>query len=89
MPIYTSRCVSCGHEQDYFSSVVLRNEAPACERCSAAMEKIISCYSVIGDLEPYIDENIASQPTLVKSKKHRRQLMKANGVSEIYGKNWI
>ena len=52
------------------------------------MRKLISSYSVIGDLEPYLDANLSDRPVWVRSKRHREQLMRENGVTEKYGKGW-
>ena len=56
--------------------------------CGQPMKQILGNYHVIGDLEPYLDENIGSEPTWVNSKRHRRQLMQELGVQEKYGKKW-
>lgn len=61
-------------------------KAPEC--CSQPMKQVIGNYHVVGDLEPYMDENLSDQPVYVRSKKHRRQLMKEAGVVEKFGKNW-
>lgn len=60
-------------------------KAPNC--CGQKMRQVIGC-SVIGDLEPYVDENMTYEPVLVKSKKHKRELMKKYEVTERFGKNW-
>lgn len=62
-------------------------KSPDC--CGQAMKHVLGNYSVIPDVEPYLDENIGNEPTWVKSKKHRRQLMKEHGVQEKFGKGWF
>lgn len=85
MPLYDLTC-DCGHnEQDALCGV---NEYPPCIKCGQPLKRVLGRYSVIGDLEPYIDENLGEEPVLVKSKKHRRELMKRAGVYEKYGKGW-
>lgn len=49
------------------------------------MHKVIGGHRVIGDLEPYYDDNLESA---VKSRKHRADLMKRRGVYEKFGKGW-
>lgn len=49
------------------------------------MKKIIPQYHAIGDMEPYFDENLE---TYVKSRQHRKQVMRAREVYEKYGKGW-
>ena len=61
-------------------------QAPLC--CEKEMKQRLGNYYVIGDIEPYLDENIGQEPTWVKSKQHRKKLMKEFGVEEKYGKGW-
>lgn len=89
MPLYTARCKSCKKEQDYYASMAECHNTPKCE-CGGETEKIISGnYHVVPDFEPYLDQNMAEKPVLVKSKKHRIDLMKRANVSERYGKGWF
>ena len=85
MPIYSYLCSDCGGEQDEYRSVAERNDCPTCNLCKKTMVKIISGYSVIGDMD-YYDENLGVQIT---SRKHRERVMKEQGVSEKYGQNWV
>lgn len=87
MPIYTYQCLDCEALTDAYKKIDERNDCPICA-CGGQTKKIISNYFAISDLDPYLDMNIGSEPTWVKSKQHRKQLMKENGVSEIYGKGW-
>lgn len=87
MPIYTCEC-SCGNQQDYYSSVDERTQTPPCEKCGSETKKVISSYSVIGDMEPYLDEHITAEPIWVKSRKHRKRLLQEHGLSEKFGKGW-
>lgn len=83
-PIYEARCQDCGELTDYYRSVANRDDTPKCE-CGGETKKIISRYAVQGDFEPYYDENLE---THVKSKQHRKKVMKEQGVSEMIGKGW-
>jgi hypothetical protein len=40
---------------------------------------------VVGDLEPYYDDNLE---TGIKSKQHRKEVMRERGVYEKFGKGW-
>lgn len=84
--IYECKCETCGRTEDIYRSVEERNNTPEC--CGKPMKRIITGYHVIGDLEPYLDENMTHEPQWVKSKQHRKQLMKEHGVTEKYGKGW-
>lgn len=83
MPLYEYSCDSCGKTADEFRSVAERNNAPLC--CGKAMKKLLGGHRVIGDIAPYFDENLESH---VKSRQHRAQLMREQGVYEKYGKGW-
>jgi putative FmdB family regulatory protein len=85
MPLYEYECSGCQTHKDEFRTVAQRNNAPTCE-CGTTMHKIIAGYRVVGDLEPYYDENLES---VVKSKQHRREVMREQGVSEKFGTNWL
>lgn len=84
MPLYTYACNTCGRETDEFRSVAERNACPTCE-CGGSMRKIIAGYRVIGDLEPYYDDNLQAH---IRSKQHRKEVMRDQGVSEKFGTNW-
>jgi putative FmdB family regulatory protein len=83
MPLYEYEC-ACGKHADEFRSVADRNNAPLC--CGKPMQKVIGGHRVIGDVAPYYDDNLE---TYVKSKQHRREVMREQGVSEIYGRRWM
>lgn len=82
MPLYQYLC-ACGRTADEFRSVSERNNAPLC--CGKPMQKQLGGHRVIGDMEPYYDENLES---VVKSRKHRQQVMREQGVYEKVGKGW-
>lgn len=85
MPTYDFFCQQCSKQEEIFMKLA-DYKAPEC--CGQKMKQVIGNYHVVGDLEPYVDENIGNEPVLVKSKRHRRQLMKEHGVQEKFGKNW-
>lgn len=69
---------------DAHRKVVDRNDCPPC-KCGGETDKIISGFRVIGDLDPYYDDNLQ---THIQSRQHRQKVMAEQGVSEAYGKNW-
>ena len=85
MPLYDYEC-ECGKITERFGKI---NETNILCECGKQANRIISRPSVICDLEPYLEENICDKPIWIKSKKHRKQLMKENGVAELVGKGWI
>lgn len=83
MPLYSYQCPVCDDIRDEFRSVAQRNDAPEC--CGEKMKKLIGGYGVIDDVDPYYDDDLE---TYIKSKQHRRRVMKEKDVSEHYGKGW-
>jgi hypothetical protein len=49
------------------------------------MKKVIGGHSVVPDVQPYYDDNLE---TYVRSRQHRRSLMKEQGVYEKFGRGW-
>ena len=79
MPRYDFQCSSCGKVQEQFAHI---DDTTFVCSCGAMMTRIFSppIYKPILDIEPYWDENIAPQPILVQSRKHKEQLLKENGL---------
>lgn len=84
MPFYDFRCKQCGKEEEVFMKFE-DWKRPLC--CGDEMTQVYS-HRVNPDLEPYLDPNLGEKPVYVKSKRHRRKLMKEAGVVERYGKGW-
>lgn len=81
MPTYSARCKTCEHTQDYYEKIANHSKTPPCEKCNGVMEQIV-VLSNVQVFEPYWDHHMASQPVYVESKKHKKELMKKNGVRE-------
>lgn len=84
MPLYDYHCVKCDARSEEFRSVADRDKAPKC-KCGQQMRKVLSISKPIGDVRPYYDDNLQ---TGIKSKQHRKQVMREQGVYEKYGKGW-
>lgn len=87
MPVYSYKCKKCGVLADKINTIDNRKQGPEC--CGEIMTQYYGNYHVVPDFEPYIDYNLSEKPVYVKSKQHRKQIMKERGISEKYGKNWI
>jgi len=83
--IYAYECEECGAVKDEIRKVEDRNKCPKCDLCKISMKKLIGGHSVVGDMEPYYDENLQIG---IKSRKHRERVMREQGVSEKIGKGW-
>ncbi len=89
MPLYEFSCQTCGKRESVINSVANRDSTPP--QCGDGCDwmRIITSSKVIGDIEAYVDENIAPEPVVVKSRQHREKLMRKHGVYEKYGKGWL
>lgn len=83
--IYLYRCPACHVEREEFRRVSERHNGPMCS-CGAKMEKQFTACGVQPDFQPYYDDNLQA---LVKSRRHRQQIMREQGVSEKFGEGWI
>ncbi len=89
MPAYDYECPACGEIAERILPIDLRLDSQMCQKCGQRMNKLVTTrYNVVGDLDPYLDENLAEEPVYVKSKQHRQALMQEHGVTEKYGKGW-
>lgn len=86
MPLYEYQCPTCSGLETAFRKVDERNDGPMCPVCNVKTVKIISGYSVVPDVQPYYDDNLQ---THIKSKQHRKKVMRDQGVSEKFGKGWM
>ena len=84
MILYEYKCTLCAKITEALREIEDRNNCPPCEKCAGETKKIISKSTVHSDFTPYIDDNIGTEPTWVESKKHRKELMKKNGVTDAY-----
>lgn len=83
-PLYGFECGTCGKVSDEFRRIADRNEPLACE-CGAVMTRVIGGHHVVGDFEPYYDDNLQAH---IRSKQHRKQVMREQGVDEKFGTHW-
>jgi putative FmdB family regulatory protein len=82
MPLYDYECVNCGTVDDVFAAVI--DTTLPCPRCDDVMTRLFSFnVNVQPDLEPYVDDQMGHEPVYVKSKQHRKQLMKERGLVEL------
>lgn len=86
MPSYDFLCETCHKQEEVFMKLA-DYKAPDC--CGQKMKQVLGNYSVIRDVEPYLDINLTDKPVWVKSKQHRKKLMQEYGVTEKFGKNWV
>ena len=83
MPLYDFEC-SCGCIKEFIAAI---DEIKKCPACGCKMKRLIpSSFSINMGVGPYgyYDDDLQ---TYVHTNKHRRQVMKEQGVSEINKKN--
>ena len=85
MPIYEYECPQCSKINEHFSTIANKPDRIWCPACGVgACKPIISrIASVRPDIEPYLDENLGDMPVVVEGRKHRRELMKSQGLEEV------
>lgn len=87
-PVYAYQCPECKKEMDAFRKIDFRHDCPDCE-CGAKTEKIIARANINPDIfDGYLDHNLhpmhePGEGTWVKSRQHRKDLMKEFGLTEI------
>jgi putative FmdB family regulatory protein len=95
MPLYDYDCQGCGEQKDVWAEI--EEVALSCPHCGYPMERLISPTSIIPDIEPYVDEHMnepgSTENVVVKSRRHKRQLLKDRGLVEVgdhrTGKKWF
>lgn len=78
MPVYATRCFTCGAESAIFRRVALRDEnLPACD-CGHAMVRVLSAPMLRPDIEPYVSPN---GNYMVNSRAQRKEdLARSNAI---------
>jgi putative FmdB family regulatory protein len=82
MPLYDMHCDKCGPVENVWAGI--NEEVMACG-CGGVMHRVISATRSNPDWQPYEDENLVPQfhpggPVVVKSRQHRKELMKRLGL---------
>lgn len=89
MPIYEYECQAedCDNRVTEYRHMVARNTPAHCAKCGGVMPRAIERPNVNPDYEPYLDEHLVPSGytgpgNWVKSRQHRRELMKQYGLGE-------
>ena len=80
MPIYDLDCPNCGEIKDIWAKMA--DMQMSCPQCGAETKRLISSPTVICDLEPYIDYNMAQEGVPISSKQQLKQELKDRGLVE-------
>lgn len=79
MPLYDYKCTNCIRED---LDVVAKPDQyeRVCGTCGGAMERQLPTPSIIPDIEPYLDEHMGHEPVYVKSRQHKKALLRERGL---------
>jgi putative FmdB family regulatory protein len=84
LPLYDYECRNCGPIIDVWAKI---DEVELVCACGGTLLRLISPTRIQCDLQPYFDENLGDrgnpQGQWVKSRQHKRQLLKEQGLAEI------
>tara|TARA_R100000789_G_C2907268_1_gene122215 strand:+ start:283 stop:537 length:255 start_codon:yes stop_codon:yes gene_type:complete len=83
MPNYDHKCPKCKEIVELYLHVSELSLPVNCSHCGVEMKRLIGATNIQEDYEPYIDENMGHEPVYVKSRQHRRELMKQHKVVEL------
>ena len=85
MPLYDYTCENCGIKEERIAGI---EEPVYCQNCGDEMKRLMPFSHGINmgvGAYGYYDDNLQ---TYIHSNRHRREVMKQQGVSESYGKGW-
>jgi hypothetical protein len=81
MPLYATKCQSCGRDDAIYRSVVERDvNIPDCLHCGGEMSRVISAPYVAADMSPY-RSMITGE--MISSRSQHRDHLKAHNCIEI------
>lgn len=84
MPLYDFKC-KCGYTGEHITKI---DEKLKCPDCGLVLRRVLPCTHSINmgaGAYGYFDDNLQ---TYIHSNRHKKQVMKEQGVSEAFGKGW-
>lgn len=76
MPIYATRCQSCGAEDSIYRTVTERDrDIPVCD-CGAPMQRMVCAPYIAGDMQPY--QSMITGEMITSRSQHRTHLRDHN-----------
>jgi hypothetical protein len=76
VPIYDAECPKCGLQENVWGKIDVDLRC----KCGRKMKRLISPVRINPDITPYWEENVGEQPVYMKSRRHRQQVLKDNGL---------
>jgi len=80
--VYDYECKDCGNEFEAFNSVAGRKMSN-CPKCGSVADMVFSpsaSRTLFFPFEPYVDEHIGDDPTLIESRAQRKEVAERNGL---------
>lgn len=87
MPLYDYKCEECDKIQEHYKKIA--DSTHKCECGGIQNRTLTTQFYAQSDIEPYLDPHIGKEPMWIKSRQHRREVMKSQKVYELVGKGWI
>jgi len=85
MPRYDYECELCGRITEKTFHIADKPEEIRCPACGHTASSIITApQSVRPDWKPYLEEHLGDEPIMIESRKHRREVMKKEGLEDEY-----
>ncbi len=88
-PIYRWECLECGAVVEAFRKVAQRDDATTCESCDQPTKRVMVRPNVNPDYEPHLDPHLVPMgapggtETLVKSRRHKKELLQRLGLGQL------
>ena len=83
MPIYEYECNNCGVHTTIMSSYDNFVPNHSCKKCRDGTLKNRICAPTLRlDIEPFVTEHITGNPVEVRSRRHKKHLLRENGLNE-------
>jgi hypothetical protein len=78
MPIYATKCPSCGKTKDVYLPVSRYKELPEC--CGKMVERVIVAPMVLADIQPY---QSTIDGSMITSRSQHKAHLKSHGMVEV------
>ena len=79
MPLYDFDCPACGTQKDIVAHPDEREMS--CPVCTATMTRLFpTSWGTIPDIEPYVDENMGKDPIYIRSRRHKKEMLREKGL---------
>ena len=83
MPLYEFECGACGKITEKVYTIMKCPDVCSCEVCEHIANKIISKPATVKpQWDEYFDENVSPNGTIIRGRRHRKELMKQQGLED-------